>query len=427
VFSRLVTPIRCHWIAACALLVALPVLAGVTLAARDVRSRERVVSVELQGLHQIELLQSVFPSMAAEPLLQTMVQISDTSGLTFDSQTTGIDYSDALAYRLPPAIDRMLTAVLRLRGAAERGTLSLSDRLAMTGARVEAASLARFAYDDLHDALTHDRIPNATLASRLAHSESSLAAAETSIGSVALSSQFSSSQSWVAVERSQRATSDLESLLATIGPVLGNELQTRSDALGVEFRTIVAGGIATVLGILVLGFAVDYLNAVRHREQLAALAHKASHDDLTGLLNRAAFMDELRVRLTGGGTQSVFFVDLNRFKQVNDRYGHDCGDTLLLTVAQRLRNHFDGGALLGRYGGDEFAIALPEQDDVNAHRVSTEVSDVIARPVDLGSVTICIESSIGIAVARDSNVGDVLRRADQSMYRAKRSGRLRIV
>jgi diguanylate cyclase (GGDEF)-like protein len=437
VIAGLLAKFRRHWIALCAILVALPVLAGTCIAEQGVIERQRVISLELQGLERVTLLDSVLISIERErsdatstdeqQMLNAIVHASDDSGLTFDAQTTGIDYSDALAYRLPPAIDRMRSAELMTRESRLQRRLTLSERLSITGDRVEAGSLAKYAYDDLDDAMGRDAAGNAALAGKLERTESSMRSAQSGLGSLALAPRPSRAQISAVEKRAANAVANVTALVGGIGPILGGELRARMQAYDLQLRTITIAGIGTILGIILLGFGVDYLSTERYRRQMDALKHKASHDDLTGLLNRAAFLDGLRRRLAREPQQTVLFVDLNHFKQINDEYGHDCGDTVLATVAARLREVVCADALLSRYGGDEFAIAISVPDEVQIRRVATEIGEEIARPIDLHSGQVRVESSVGFAIARDDDISEVLRRADESMYRAKRAGRLRIV
>jgi diguanylate cyclase (GGDEF)-like protein len=169
------------------------------------------------------------------------------------------------------------------------------------------------------------------------------------------------------------------------------------------------------------------------REAQERLQHDALHDHLTGLPNRALFMD--RVARAGGRARrhqpfAVLFVDLDRFKTVNDSLGHAVGDRLLLEVAERLRvatreDAASSDPTLARLGGDEFTVLLDNiRDASDAVRVAGRLLDAVAIPVRLDGAEIFTTASIGIAVsaAGHASEDDVVRDADTAMYRAKAGG-----
>ena len=163
------------------------------------------------------------------------------------------------------------------------------------------------------------------------------------------------------------------------------------------------------------------LATARQREHYLAM-----HDALTGLPNRSSFLDQLRRTLhyaTRHDKQlAVLFLDLNRFKSINDTLGHPVGDDLLKVIADRLTHSLRQSDLLARFGGDEFLIALPDVErDHDAARVAQKLSDVLAKPCELGGREYRISASIGIALfPRDGADIDVLiRNADTAMYNAK--------
>ncbi len=173
-------------------------------------------------------------------------------------------------------------------------------------------------------------------------------------------------------------------------------------------------------------------NAQVHRELQALkdrLAHEAAHDALTDLPNRRRFTDELE-RVCGRGRAgdlvAVLFLDLDGFKDVNDRYGHDSGNELLVAVANRLRNCVRPGDLVARMGGDEFTVLLTRLQGIpTAVEVADRICSVISEPFPLSSGAAHISTSIGIAVAASHDVdpSDLLRRADVAMYRTKSQGK----
>jgi diguanylate cyclase (GGDEF)-like protein len=166
------------------------------------------------------------------------------------------------------------------------------------------------------------------------------------------------------------------------------------------------------------------------------LDHEASHDPLTELANRRRFIEELerstaRARPAPDGMGSlvaVLFVDLDGFKEVNDRYGHDAGDELLVAAAFRLRDCIRGGDLVARIGGDEFTIMLTRLESAApATDVARRVCTALSEPFEIDSRPVHISTSVGVALAPAyrADTDDLLRRADAAMYRAKSQGKAR--
>ncbi|MFN6486558.1 MULTISPECIES: EAL domain-containing protein [unclassified Nostoc] len=161
------------------------------------------------------------------------------------------------------------------------------------------------------------------------------------------------------------------------------------------------------------------------------LLHLAFHDLLTGLPNRALFMNRLKLAVNYSKRHSdylfaVLFVDLDRFKLINDSLGHTFGDELLLTVAQRLQECLRSIDIAARLGGDEFIILLGGiKDVVEVIGVVERIQKELALPVILGGQEVSITASIGIALSTTGceQPEDFLRDADIAMYRAKTQGR----
>ncbi len=162
----------------------------------------------------------------------------------------------------------------------------------------------------------------------------------------------------------------------------------------------------------------------------AQLLHEALHDPLTGLPNRTLFLDRLyqvlaRYQRDNQASFAVLFVDLDRFKVVNDSLGHQAGDKLLVTIAQRLRAVVRTGDTVARFGGDEFAILLaPFASEQVGNRVP-EIQQMIAQSLVLAGQTVTSQASIGVVFSHPSyqTPEEMLRDADIAMYQAKNQGR----
>jgi diguanylate cyclase (GGDEF)-like protein/PAS domain S-box-containing protein len=173
---------------------------------------------------------------------------------------------------------------------------------------------------------------------------------------------------------------------------------------------------------------------VTARQALEAdLSHRALHDPLTGLPNRALLLDRLERGLARArrfpGLLAVLYVDLDRFKAVNDNLGHDAGDRLLETVARRLASVLRPSDSVARLGGDEFAAVLPDlHDEDEAIRIAHRVLEAVAQPVEVGGKERTTTASIGVAFADETpaTAPEILRRADIAMYAAKDRGRARV-
>jgi len=161
--------------------------------------------------------------------------------------------------------------------------------------------------------------------------------------------------------------------------------------------------------------------------------HAAFHDALTGLPNRSLFSDHLRVALRRAHQNEkylfgVLFLDLDRFKNINDSLGHPCGDELLKLVARRLEGCIRQTDMVARFGGDEFAILLDAIQDVSdAVRVAEKVQEAISAPFKLASHEAITTASIGVALSTSgyTEAEDIIRDADTAMYRAKDRGKAR--
>jgi diguanylate cyclase (GGDEF)-like protein len=170
--------------------------------------------------------------------------------------------------------------------------------------------------------------------------------------------------------------------------------------------------------------------AVTHFDRAETLYRQAHFDPLTGLINRYAFEDRLKqaVRQSQreGTSGALLYIDLDRFKQVNDTEGHKAGDRLLLHVADRIKRCVRGNDTIARLGGDEFAIVVHKFDaQAELIRLCERVTAEIAKPLQVDRIEHSIDASIGVALfpMEGSSAEELLMRADAAMYRAKeRSG-----
>ncbi len=177
----------------------------------------------------------------------------------------------------------------------------------------------------------------------------------------------------------------------------------------------------------VLAMVSDITDRKRAEEELA---HQALHDHLTGLPNRALLLDRLQQALgrseRTGASVAVVFLDLDRFKHVNDGLGHDVGDELLVAVAERLRAGMRPADTVARFGGDEFVLVC---EDVADERAVTAISEgvlaTLAEPTTVGDRTFHVSASLGVALGVGGAVTpeDLIRDADAAMYRAKERAR----
>jgi len=165
------------------------------------------------------------------------------------------------------------------------------------------------------------------------------------------------------------------------------------------------------------------------------LHHIAHHDTLTGLANRHGFHERLalaveRTRLDSAQRFAVLFMDLDRFKLVNDSFGHHAGNQLLVAIAERLCQAAQPDALVARLGGDEFAVLLEQLQDADACvRQAQALLRAVSQPVEIQGTQVLLGASVGITFSDLGyrTVDEILRDADLAMYQAKAEGRARVV
>jgi diguanylate cyclase (GGDEF)-like protein len=189
--------------------------------------------------------------------------------------------------------------------------------------------------------------------------------------------------------------------------------------------------VAAVSGVVLLILYISLFPLLRRvtrrlRRQVEEIEHQAMHDSLTGLPNRVLFRDRVEQALHGAkrqtGEVAVMFLDLDRFKEVNDTLGHESGDVLLREVGQRLAHSLRAGDTVARLGGDEFAVLATGLEDADdALLVARKLRQAVEWPFTLRGLTLEVEASIGIALFPEhgTDVDTLLRHADVAMYQCK--------
>ncbi|MDF1523749.1 MAG: EAL domain-containing protein [Trueperaceae bacterium] len=188
--------------------------------------------------------------------------------------------------------------------------------------------------------------------------------------------------------------------------------------MSVWIRTLLAGSVGLAVALL------------RRLSGYRAASDRAQYDVLTGLLNRSAFEQRLNGWLASGTTAAapfaVLFVDLDRFKFVNDTFGHALGDRLLIEIARQLKANVREGDLVARLGGDEFVLALRGVKDARAAEpIAGALVKVLATPVELDGKRLHVSASVGVAIyPRDgADVQALAKSADAAMYAVKSGGK----
>ncbi|MFZ4551968.1 MAG: bifunctional diguanylate cyclase/phosphodiesterase [Aquabacterium sp.] len=220
-------------------------------------------------------------------------------------------------------------------------------------------------------------------------------------------------------------------------------LAKESPGVPSEWRMIRSDGSTLVAEILVTelsdeygtltGYLVMAHDVTLRREAEVKLEHMALHDSLTALPNRNMLQEQLKTSLAMAEreqfTMGLMFLDLDRFKKINDTLGHHIGDTVLVEVARRLRNGMRTSDIVARLGGDEFVILLPRlTDESDGAVVARKVLDLFDEPIRVGPHELRITPSIGM-VLYPQHGGDaitLMRHADLAMYQAKNNGRHQI-
>ncbi|MEV6349969.1 EAL domain-containing protein [Actinoplanes sp. NPDC051851] len=200
-------------------------------------------------------------------------------------------------------------------------------------------------------------------------------------------------------------------------------IAARLDAQLTRTAWRLAGGLAALYLVLAL---LAWWTGRSLSRYAARQEYHATHDMLTGLPNRAAYRSQaeavIRVAERDGGHGAVVLLDLNRFKEVNDSFGHHAGDELLTVVSARMASALNEGDMLARLGGDEFAMLLPGRNAAQAVALLERVRDRVSEELVLEGVPLSIEASFGIALYPEhgNRVQELKQRADMAMYQGKR-------
>jgi diguanylate cyclase (GGDEF)-like protein len=214
--------------------------------------------------------------------------------------------------------------------------------------------------------------------------------------------------------------------LLLLGSALGaaSVVVILTDADSSVTRWVLVGLSVLLSAAVVLRFAL----AVRARESAQeALAYRATHDALTGTVNRVLLIDRIGhalARTRRPEPLAVLYLDLDRFKSINDTLGHQVGDRLLIEVARRISGSLRHSDTLGRFGGDEFVVLCEDIEPEIASKVAERIVAEVAKPLHIGPAILHVTVSVGVAIAggEPTEVDVLIRSADEAMYAAKRLG-----
>jgi len=225
---------------------------------------------------------------------------------------------------------------------------------------------------------------------------------------------------------------DVLTHLAHESPGLPSEWTMRRDDGSFLVAEITVTELSNEYGLLSGYLAMAYDVTSRHDAE-NQLQHMAQHDALTSLPNRNMLQEQLKACMSQaeryGRHMAMMFLDVDRFKKINDGLGHNVGDSVLIEIARRLRTGMRTSDIVARLGGDEFVILLPQIAAVeDGERVAQKVLDLFADPLRIGAHELRVTPSIGLAIYPEHGADTVtlMRHADLAMYQAKNNGRNRV-
>lgn len=406
--------------------------------------RELLLSRPLQAL---ESKWQATPRAAANlgAVVVLLGLVSDNSKITLDPMLDGYYVGDTLVNKIPSLIDSTAQVDVLANASLSRGSLSANDRISMT---IQSGQiiLAREGTDhNLGIAL----VAAPYLKPSIAAAQSAERAA-TSDFTLYLATNFLEPPvphaSGAELTRHRAATLQAAfALYDTMLDGMADVLDRRILGLRTHETLIFAIVFVAVIGAAGLMIATTR-SMTRHiadkvslQQEIVGriaveerLAYAAFHDELTGLSNRALLMDRLNHfvarRESAGRMWAILFIDLDRFKVVNDSLGHKAGDLVLIEASRRLERCVRTGDTLARLGGDEFVIFLDDVDDVShACLIAQRSLDSFQAPFVVAGQELFASASIGIATSLvgEETPDDVMRNADIAMYRAKQLGKQR--
>lgn len=207
------------------------------------------------------------------------------------------------------------------------------------------------------------------------------------------------------------------------------------DVLKIVLAVVIVLFVVAMMDITLQTYSVILKATLASREKAALAEHHAAiarRDDLTGVANRTAFRErfEARLRALDGGSQwlAIHWIDLDRFKEINDSFGHLAGNALLVCIAGRLDEAFGSAGIVARLGGDEFAVVCEIEHRDAANSIGHRIIELVERPVDHEGRLLRVGASLGIAIAPadGADADTLLKNADLALYRAKDTGRGRM-
>lgn len=208
--------------------------------------------------------------------------------------------------------------------------------------------------------------------------------------------------------------------------IIFSEVDVRETA---EFKSLLNNYIVFVIVGITFSFIITRLLdeiTYQRKQQLVSLEYSSNHDVLTGLPNRNNVFNILDRMDDMNKAYTIMFLDFDGFKNVNDEYGHDIGDKVLIDGAKRIKNTIRESDIISRIGGDEFMIILPTATEQNViDRVSQKIMDAIIKPFIYDKITCSIGVSIGVAIQDGTKITEeIIKLADERMYKIKKTKKL---